>query len=235
MSLWSEIKQRRITRIVIAYLVGGWVAVSVVDQVVDREVLPDAAYGVALTLFLFGILGALIVGWYHGEKGAQEAPKIEIAMLTVVGLIAFGSSGLIVRNSLRGGVNLEGPDPARIAVLYFEDLSDGDLAPVADGITDALIDQLSGVRSLDVISRNGVLPYRNSELRADSIARILEAGTVIEGSVELRGQQIRITTRLVDGLSGADLERSVTDISAGEFLAARDSVAENVSRLLRGR
>jgi TolB-like protein len=120
-------------------------------------------------------------------------------------------------------------------VLYFEDLSDGELVPVADGITDALIDQLDEVRSLDVVSRNGVLPFRDSELRADSIARVLEAGTVIEGSVEQRGNEIRITTRLVDGLSGADLERSVTDIPAGEFLAARDSVAENVSRLLRER
>ena len=235
MSLWSEMRQRRITQIVVTYLAGGWIVTSVVDQVVDREVLPLVVYQVTLTLFLFGILGAVIIGWYHGEKGAQEAQPLEIVMLSVIGLAALGSSGMIVRSSMTDSIALGGADPARVAVLYFEDLSDGELAPVADGITEALINQLDNVRSLDVVSRNGVQPYRDSGLRADSVARILDAGTVIEGSVEQRGGELRITTRLVDGLSGADIERSVVDLFAGDFLVARDSVAETVSRLLRER
>ena len=90
MSFWSEIKQRRITQIVVTYLAGGWIVTSVVDQVVDREVLPLVVYQVTLTLFLFGILDALIIGWYHGEKGEQEATIGEIAMLAVVGVAALG-------------------------------------------------------------------------------------------------------------------------------------------------
>jgi TolB-like protein len=239
-SLWSEIKERRITQIVIAYLVGGWIVVSVIDQPVDRGVLPEVVYQVVFTLFLFGILGALIIGWYHGEKGEQQAPKVEIAMLSVIGLIALGTTGQIVRNalaeaSLNEAMAESGLDLGSIAVLYFEDLSDGELAPVADGITEALIEQLSQVRSLDVISSNGVLPYRDTELRVDSVARALRVGTIIEGSVEQRGEQLRITMRLVDGASGADIERSVSEIPADQFLAARDSVAESVSRLLRER
>src|SRR5690606_12998533 len=53
-----------------------------------------------------------------------------------------------------------GPDPSSIAVLYFDDRSaDGDLAFLASGITEALIGELSQVRTLKVISRNGVAPY----------------------------------------------------------------------------
>jgi TolB-like protein len=239
-SLWSEIKQRRITQIVIAYLVGGWIVVSVIDQPVDRGVLPEVVYQVAFTLFLFGILGALIIGWYHGEKGEQQAPKIEIVMLTLIGLLALGTTGQIVRKAIAEASRTEaaaasGLDLGSIAVLYFEDLSDGELAPVADGITEALIDQLSQVRSLDVISSNGVLPYRDTELRVDSVAKALRVGTVIEGSVEQRGARLRIVMRLIDGASGADIERSVAEIPADQFLAARDSVAESASRLLRAR
>ena len=158
MSLWSEIKQRRITQIVVSYLVGGWIAVSVVDQVVDREVLPPVVYEVAFTLFLFGILGALIIGWYHGEKGEQEAPKIEIALLVVIGMIAVGTSTQVVRSSL-AEASLEdaiNPDDLRrIAVLYLEDASrDGSLQPLADGITEGLITSLASVRELDVRTRN---------------------------------------------------------------------------------
>jgi TolB-like protein len=129
-----------------------------------------------------------------------------------------------------------GLPPTSVAVLYFEDLTPaGHLAPVADGITDALIDQLSQVRSLDVISRNGVLPFRDRDLRPDSVARVLSVGTLIDGSVDQRGNQLFITTRLVDGFSGADLQRTTVEIPAGDFLVARDSVAEGVSRLLRQR
>ncbi len=52
-------------------------------------------------------------------------------------------------------------DPNRIAVLYFDDQSEGGkLRPLADGLTDALIDQLSAVKQLKVISRNGVAPFK---------------------------------------------------------------------------
>ena len=63
---------------------------SVVDQVVDREVLPLVVYEVTLTLFLFGILAALIVGWYHGEKGNQEFTRNEIVLLVLVALGTVG-------------------------------------------------------------------------------------------------------------------------------------------------
>ena len=74
MSLWSQIRQRRITQVVFAYLAGGWMVLAVIDQVVDREVLPPVVYRTALTIYLVGILAALVVGWYHGELGEQKAP-----------------------------------------------------------------------------------------------------------------------------------------------------------------
>lgn len=240
MGVWKEIKQRRITQIVVTYLATGWMALAVVDQFVDREVLPVVVYSVSLTLYAFGFFAALVIGWYHGEKGVQKAPLVEIVALAVLALGGLGVSVQIVRGTLAEAQLAAsradtGVDMRRIAVRYFEDVTGGQLADVADGITESLIDRLSEVRSLDVISRNGVLPYRDAALRADSVARALDVGTLIEGSVDQRGGQLRITTRLVDGLSGADIERTSIDIPAGEFLAARDSVAEGVSRLLRAR
>jgi TolB-like protein len=129
-----------------------------------------------------------------------------------------------------------GIDATSIAVLYFEDLSpSGDLEYVADGLTESLIDQMSEIRSLDVVSRNGVAPYRGTDVAPDSVARALKVGSLIRGSVEPDGDDLRITVRLVDGLSGADIERSVLEIPAGQFLAAQDSLAENVGRILRRR
>ena len=121
-------------------------------------------------------------------------------------------------------------------MLYFEDLSpDGALEYVADGLTESLIEQLSTIRSLDVVSRNGVAPFRGIDVAPDSVARALKVGSLIRGSVEPDGEDLRITVRLADGLSGADLERRVLEIPSGQFLAARDSLAEYVGRILRQR
>ncbi|MDH3291326.1 MAG: serine/threonine-protein kinase [Gemmatimonadota bacterium] len=127
-------------------------------------------------------------------------------------------------------------DPRGVAVLYFDDLSpDGNLTPVADGLTEDLIDQLSHARGIHVISRNGVAPYRGLLTPPDSIARALDVGVLIAGSVERTGNALRLGIRLIDGESGVDFRRESWEIPATEVLGAQDSVAIEVSQLLRER
>ena len=236
MGLLREIKERRLFPFMGAYLVTGFVALEGMDQMISYEILPAIAYPITLVIYLFGIPSSLTFAWFHGAPGRQYAPRAEVVVHSILVVLALVTIVRVYRNQpipfdLAAASGLS---PTNVAVLYFEDVSTrGDLAHVADGITEALIDQLAGVRSLDVISRNGVLPYRGLDVDADSIARVLKVGTIIDGSVDQIGDELRITTRMVDGLSGADIERSVVEIGAGEFLSARDSVAEGVSRLLR--
>ena len=237
MRFLTEIRERRLVPLMGAYIVTGFVALEAIDQLVSYEFVAEVAYPITLVLYMFGIPSSLIFAWFHGAPGRQYGPKAEVIAQSTLAVIAIAVSVVVYKDQTAGAGLAAGSglSATRIAVLYFEDLSDGELAPVADGVTEALIDRLGEVRSLDVISRNGVLPYRNLGLRPDSVARALGAGTVIEGSVEQRGDQIRITTRLVDGLSGAAIERALSEIPAGDFLSARDSVTESVSRLLRER
>lgn len=241
MGLIKEVRERRLLAYIGAYLVSGFVALEGVDQLISYEILPQVAYPIALVWYLFGIVGSSLFAWYHGEKGRQETTKTEIAMHGTLAVLALATSAYIYTSEqkeaeLAAAAASSGLEANRLAVLYFDDLSPGaELDYVADGITEALIDRLSEVRSLDVISRNGVAPYRGADITVDSIARALEVGSVIRGSVEQAGDELRVTTRLVDGFSGADIERTTVEIPAGDFLAARDSVAESVSRLLRQR
>jgi len=129
-----------------------------------------------------------------------------------------------------------GFDPTSVAVLYYSDLTpDGSLAFLADGLTEELIDRLSQVRELDVISRNGVAPYRDGQIARDSIARVLTVGSLIAGEVEQTGDRIRVTTRLVDGNSGAEFERASFELPADQLLQVKDSVAQVVASLFRTR
>src|SRR5881396_2195488 len=156
-----------------------------------------------------------------------------LALLTVAWLV-FGSRGTA------GGGSTEGVgamDMRRVAVLYFQDLSpDTSLGVLADGLTEGLIDQLAEVRTLDVVSRNGVIPFLHSDLPRDSIARALGAGTLVEGSVEPVRDRVRVTIRLVEGASGADLLRRATiEQPSANLLQIRDSLAGEVARVLRER
>jgi serine/threonine-protein kinase len=127
-------------------------------------------------------------------------------------------------------------DSKRIAVLYFDDQSqDGELAYLADGLTESLIDQLDGVTALDVISKNGVAPFKGREISVDSVADVLRAGTLVQGTVESDGDRVRLTVKLVDGNSGADFRRASFYKPKENALAARDSLASQVAEFLRAR
>jgi TolB-like protein len=239
LSLWGQIKQRRVTQIVLAYLAAGWMTLAVVDQVVDREVLPGVVYRVSLTLYLFGIAFALILGWFHGEKGHQKAPLLEILLLTLFGIGALGTSASLVRSHLRdvtvaSALETSTRDLRRVAVLYFEDESaDGSMAVVADGLTDGLISALTEVRELDVVSRNGSESVRDLDIPPDSIATIFDAGTLMAGSVGQAGEDIQVTVRLIDGQSGTEIQRDRYTWPAEALASVSDELAREISQSLR--
>jgi serine/threonine-protein kinase len=154
-----------------------------------------------------------------------------IAVLAGLGWIIFGWKGTA------GASTSGGLDSRRVAVLYFSDLSrDSSLGHVAAGLTEGLIGELAKVRVLNVVSPNGVAPYRAGDIARDSIARALHAGTLVEGSVDPVGDRVRVTVRLVEGSSGADVgQRATFTLPVRQLLQVRDSVIQEAARLLRAR
>jgi TolB-like protein len=153
-------------------------------------------------------------------------------------LVVVGGIGYWAYTANSAPPDAVGFAPERIAVLYFADQSrGGELGHVADGLTEALIEELRQVRNLDVISTNGVLPFRGSTARRDSIGRELSAGTLVEGSVEgVDDDRVRINVRLLDGNSGADIgERASFEAPRNNLLAMRDTVTTRVASLIRTR
>jgi serine/threonine-protein kinase len=122
--------------------------------------------------------------------------------------------------------------------LYLDDLSpDHRLSYVTDGLTEAMIGALDQVPALKVISQGGVAAWRDPAVPRDSVARALDAGTLVQGSVEPVGDKLRVQLRLVDGNSGVDLagRRASFDLPAAELLKVRDSLATEAADLIRQR
>jgi len=172
------------------------------------------------------------------ERGIKR-PTSVLRRLVPVAVVVAGLAGYFAIRSARAGrgTTASGLDPRHLAVLYFDDLSrDHSLGYLADGMTEALIANLSQVQPLSVISRNGVASYRGGSVPPDSIARALGVGTVVTGSVEQVGDLLHVTVRLVDGASGADFKRASFDQRAGDMLTViRDSLSGRVAGFLRER
>jgi DNA-binding SARP family transcriptional activator/TolB-like protein len=127
-------------------------------------------------------------------------------------------------------------DPHRIAVLYLDDYSPGgELGYLAAGLTEWLIHELSQVEALEVISRNGVKPYRDGRVPLDSVVSRLRVGSVVEGSVQRAGDSVQVTVQLIDAGTLAHLDSRVMVRALAELLALQGALAEEVSGALRRR
>lgn len=235
----SELRQRRLVQIVLSYLAAGWVTLEVLNTLVERGLVPEVTYLVALIWYLGGIPAAFLVGWHHGEKGRQRAPRSEVFAMSVIAIAATTLSSFTVLGARTAAVDLAGSGfpLSRIAVLYFDEAPAGpESGHLADGLTEALIDELGAVPTLDVISRNGVAPFRGADVSRDSIARTLQAGTLVHGTLERRGDRVQVSVQLYEGSSGApfpDGRITLPAREASELLQLRDQLVEEVALALR--
>jgi TolB-like protein len=165
-----------------------------------------------------------------------------LALLMVLGVIVISGAGwagkTFIWNRSHSGASVAGAGafrPQRIAVLYFKDLTPNNrLGYLADGITESLVGQLSQVNALDIVSKGGVTQFRGKDVALDSIARALEAGTLVDGTVTPEGNRVRVTMRLVDGNSGAERDNASVVESLDKPLALQTKLAEQLALMLRG-
>lgn len=91
-----------------------------------------------------------------------------------------------------------------IAILPLKNLT-GDAANdyLSDGITESLINEISRIQSLKVISRSSVFQFKNKEASAQEMGEKLGVETILEGGLRQSGEQLRVEVRLVNTTDGS--------------------------------
>jgi eukaryotic-like serine/threonine-protein kinase len=126
------------------------------------------------------------------------------------------------------------PERPRIAVMYFEDRTpQKDLGYLADGITETLIQELGRLEEIEVVSENGVRPYRAVTVTPDSVASALNAQLLISGRVQRSGDRLRVGVSITDAQTGAEVRGKTFERPWGEVFALMDTVLVDVSAFLR--
>jgi eukaryotic-like serine/threonine-protein kinase len=127
------------------------------------------------------------------------------------------------------------PSPS-IAVLPFADLSARkDEEYFSDGLSEEILHTLAGIQGLHVAGRASSFSFKGKNVSAGEVGRLLNVGTVLEGSVRRIGNRIRVTAHVVSAANGYELwseeyEREVTDV-----FAVQDEIAAAVAKVLKVR
>jgi len=252
MSIIAELKRRNVFRVGAAYAIVAWLLIEVAHTAFPTLQLPDWTVTLVTVLLIMGFPVALVIAWAfeltpEGLKPAKDVdPAESIRHLTgrkfdfvIIGLLAMALIFVVVDNYVLEA-EPEQASVAReksIAVLPFANISpDPEDAYFADGMHDEVLAQLSKIRDLKVISRTSVMRYRGEDRpTSPKIAAELGVANILEGSVRLAGNRVRITTQLIEAESDAHLWTETYDreLTAANIFAIQSEIAKTVAEALR--
>lgn len=165
------------------------------------------------------------------KEGRSWQWKAAMAALALVPI-----SGLSYLGYVRATDHAAQAKSLRVAVLPFDNLSsDPSDAYIAQGIPEMVLNRLSSVPGLMVISRDSALLRGAGGAGKGDLASQLEADFVVRGSVQKRAQTLRVTSFVVDRRSGARLWSKSYDWPVDRLYALQDRIAGEISQALAAR
>jgi len=130
-------------------------------------------------------------------------------------------------------VSVVGLPPRTVAVLPFENLSsDPANKYLALGMAEMVLNRLASVSGLVVIARASSFKAAEGSVDARETGKVLNARYLVEGSVQREGEKLRVTARLIDAQSGAQLQALHFDRALADVFSIQDEIAEKVAAAL---
>jgi adenylate cyclase len=126
------------------------------------------------------------------------------------------------------------PTKVSIAVLPFANMSgDAEQEYFSDGITEDVITDLSKASALSVIASNTAFTFKGKAVEVTKIARQLNVGYIVEGSVRKAGGRVRITAQLIDGSRGDHVWAERYDRELSDIFALQDEISRAIVATLK--
>ena len=169
-------------------------------------------------------------------SGAQRTRIVLVAALTLI----LGASAVFVSRSLRthpatgGSASSPAPPEKSIAVLPFENRSEEkENAYFADGVQDEILTRLSKIADLKVISRTSTQHYKSAPGNLPEVARQLGVAHILEGTVQKRGDTVRVNVQLIKAANDSHLWAETFDRKLTDIFSVESEVAKAIAEQLR--
>ncbi len=225
----SDLKHRRVFRVAAVYACVAFIIFQIVDATFEPLRLPDWLSTAVVVLLALGFPIAVALAWAFDitEKGiVRTRGKAQAPATSRRPILTNWTLGIVAALAIIVAVwaLLREPSPGSplitsIAVLPLDNLmGDPEQEYFVDGMHEALISALSNIGAVTVISRRSTLQYKDSEKTMPTIASELGVDALLEGSAQLVGERVRITTQLIDSkdrhLWNNTYERKLEDVFA---------------------
>ncbi len=257
-SFLAELQRRNVHRAAVFYAGAAWLIIQIATQVFPFYDLPAWTVRAVIAAVAIGFPFAMLFSWFyewttqgikreseidHSESITRETgKKLDKAIIAVLGLavIVLLLNQFVLHRFMPGpAASSAAADDKSIAVLPFENRSsDKENAYFANGIQDEILTRLAKIGALKVISRTSTQHYASSPDNLPVIAKRLGVGSILEGSVQKVGDQVRISVQLIEASTDTHLwaetyDRKLTDIFGVESEVAK-SIAEALQAKLSG-
>lgn len=245
--LFGRLSERRLWQVAIAYAVVGWGVAQVVQFGFENYEISRKYLDVTLLLLALGFPAVLTLTWFHGEKGHQRAPRLEVLILTSLIVLAGIGTWRIARAEPDFAISADEATidlgQESVAVLPFENrVADPDMewlgAGIAELITTGLaqipdLTVVSGQRLFDLLRREGSEDTeRIPDALATRIASRAGAHYMVDGSILGRADDITVNANLIDVETGRVMAASKA--RGPDVFALVDSISVDLSAQILG-
>jgi len=214
-SFFQQLKDRKVIRVGIAYIVVGWVMMQVGEVTFEALGLPPWTLTLLIVIVLLGFPIALVLAWAFEvtPEGVRKDPADQQA-------------------AAEAPPQLDQAAPS-IAVLPFDDMSEhGDQVYFCEGIAEEILNALCKVANLRVAARVTSFRFGGSSADVAEIGRKLKVQTVLEGSVRKSGDRLRITAQLVKTADGYHLWSRQYDRELKDVFEIQEEIADSIANAL---
>ena len=173
------------------------------------------------------------------REPVRPARRSKPVLLATVALVVFAALAYFVADRFWISKHLAAPTafnppPHSIAVLPFVNLSgDKEQEYFSDGLTEELLNSLAEINELQVAARTSAFSFKGKDNDIGTIARKLNVGAVLEGSVRRSANTIRITAQLINAVTGFHLWSKTYDRDLGDVLKLQTEIATAVASALK--
>ena len=254
-SFVAELRRRNVLRVAAAYALVAWIIIEAGSVLLPTFGADESTFQVYVITVLAGFLVALVAAWVFemtpdGVKLDRDVERTVAAAgetkqtfnYAIIGLLIVALAVSITFNvtGVRGGIQTAEEEPQAmrrsIAVLPFASLSsDPDNVLFVDGMHDDLLTKLASIRSLKVISRTSVLEYRGTSKNLRQIGQELGVDTLLEGTVQRVGDNVRINVQLISAATDEHLWAQTYDrlLTMQNIFSIQSEISEAISGALQ--
>jgi TolB-like protein/Tfp pilus assembly protein PilF len=167
-----------------------------------------------------------------GARTSRRSSRLVPAVLAVV--LAAVAAYLLIEKPWTAKSVAFAPPPHSIAVLPFLNMSgDKEQEYFSDGLTEELLNALTEINELQVAARTSAFSFKGKDVKIGTIARELNVGAILEGSVRRSGNTVRVTTQLINAVTGFHLWSHTYDRDLGDVLKLETEIAGAVASALK--